>query len=229
MNPNYIDLSTVPDEAIKNEFFRRMRCYQYPEKSVVFLGITPLFLQLLKPIILGAPATSKTQQAQRLTYELCSCLVNPGKLLDKEVKDKTALGQEIKRKVEAGEDISDDLLFEAIGNRITSPLCGRGRVFDGFPKNIEQAQRLDDLLGKSGLSINKVYNFDANDQVIIDRSGVFCWLLFEILNRVARNRSKQAAYEPYGFQNASSPEEMKERLEQYRKITEPVLEHYKGY
>ncbi len=123
-----------------------------------------------KLIILGAPATSKTEQAYRLTHELCSCLINPGKVLDKEVKDKTVLGQEIKRKVEAGEEISDDVLFEAIGNRITSPLCGRGRLFDGFPKNIEQAQRLDDLLKKNDLSINKVYNFDANDQVIIDRS-----------------------------------------------------------
>ncbi len=38
MNPNRIDLTTLPDETIKNEFFRRMRCYQFPEKNVVFLG-----------------------------------------------------------------------------------------------------------------------------------------------------------------------------------------------
>ena len=89
--------------------------------------------------------------------------------MDKEVKDQTPLGQEIKKKAESGEQISDDLLFEAINNRLSSQACSKGRVFDHFPRNLDQAQRLDDLLGKSGLSINKVYNFDANDEAIINR------------------------------------------------------------
>ena len=70
------------------------------------------------------------------------------------------------------ETFSDNLLFEAIEKKISKPECRKGLIFFNFPQTLEQAKRLDNLLLTSSQpekKINKVYNFDADDETIIKR------------------------------------------------------------
>ena len=105
----------------------------------------------------------------KLVQELCSCHISTGDLLRKEIREKTDLGMKAKEIMNRGYLVPDDLVIDVLAKKLQSDECKKGAVFDGYPRTIEQAKKLDALLAKSGHKIDQVINFEIDDATLIDR------------------------------------------------------------
>ncbi|MBA0559248.1 hypothetical protein Goshw_017498, partial [Gossypium schwendimanii] len=85
------------------------------------------------------------------------------------VAAKTPLGIKAKEAMDKGELVSDDLVVGIIDEAMKKPSCKKGFILDGFPRTVGQAQKLDDMLGKQGVKIDKVLDFAIDDAVLEER------------------------------------------------------------
>ena len=120
-------------------------------------------------ILIGAPGSGKGTQASLISKELNIENISTGNLLRKEVENKTAIGIKVKEIMQRGGLVGDDIVIDIIKNKLTSPECRNGFLLDGFPRNIEQAKKLDDLMDKLKIKINKVFNFEIDQEILIKR------------------------------------------------------------
>lgn len=74
-----------------------------------------------------------------------------------------------KEVMNAGGLVSDDLVLQILQRKFDTPECKKGVVFDGFPRTVEQAKKLDDLLAQNNSRIDNVFNFHIDDEVLMDR------------------------------------------------------------
>jgi adenylate kinase len=97
-------------------------------------------------IFLGAPGAGKGTQAKRMVERYGIPQISTGDLLREHVKMGTPLGREAKTIMERGELVPDQLVCDMVGLRLRESDCDRGFVLDGFPRTVEQAKWLDDVL-----------------------------------------------------------------------------------
>lgn len=164
---NPVDLSSVPDQEIFDEFNRRMRCSKFPEQKIILFGIPSLCHLFYN--LLGPPGTGKGTQGSKLAYELCSCHISTGDLLRYEIQDGTDLGKQAKDIMRTGALVPDSIVLQILQKKLDSPECKKGAVFDGFPRTFEQAKKLDETLQAKGTKINKVYNFQVDEKDLLER------------------------------------------------------------
>jgi adenylate kinase len=129
-----LNLKEVPDRFIYEEYFRRVRCYHYPERRIV---------------LFGPPGSGKGTQASRLTNEICSCHISTGEMLRNEMREGSEIGSKAKDIMNRGDLVPDDIVINMIEKKIRSKECAKGAVFDGFPRTVEQAKKLDEMLEAS--------------------------------------------------------------------------------
>ncbi len=72
-----------------------------------------------------------------------------------------------KMAMESGALVSDDLVVGLIEEAIKAPQCSRGFILDGFPRTVVQAQKLDGMLAKQGVAIDKVLDFQVPDSLLV--------------------------------------------------------------
>ena len=120
-------------------------------------------------ILFGPPGAGKGTQSKLLmnTYGLIH--LSTGDMLRGHLKEQTALGQEAARYVHQGLLVPDKVVIDMIDHQIECNLDAKGFIFDGFPRTIEQAQKLDELLKKRGQEINLMISFDLDDSLIHER------------------------------------------------------------
>ena len=97
-------------------------------------------------VIFGAPGAGKGTQSDYIVERYGLTHISTGDLLRKEIADQTELGKRIKSIMDAGQLVSDDIVIEMIDNAIGRDT--KGILFDGFPRNVAQAEVLDQLLAK---------------------------------------------------------------------------------
>ena len=71
--------------------------------------------------------------------------------------------------MEKGDLVSDDLVIEMINRKIHTEECRKGVIFDGFPRTVNQAKMLDEMLAKDNKKIDKVFNFDVDENTLVER------------------------------------------------------------
>lgn len=71
--------------------------------------------------------------------------------------------------MEAGKLVPDELVISLFKNASTWPECERGMLLDGFPRTVAQAEKLDEMLGAEGKSIDKVIEFQVDDKKLVER------------------------------------------------------------
>jgi adenylate kinase len=151
---NKLTIKEVPDKYIYQEFFRRVRCSHYPERMIV---------------LFGPPGSGKGTQGMKLVDELCGCHLSTGDLLRKEIRDKSELGKHAEEIMNRGELVPDQVVLDIIEKNVFSDQCRKGAVFDGFPRTVEQAKKLDEILNRRGKKIDRVFNFEVDDNTLVDR------------------------------------------------------------
>ncbi len=180
-------------------------------------------------VFLGPPGAGKGTQAKRLAQELGLVHISTGDILREAVKDQTPLGKKAKEYMDRGELVPDELIIALI-EEVMPP--GGGVIFDGFPRTIAQAQALDGMLEKKGMKVDRVVLFDVPDDVVVERlSGrrvcPNCGAVYHIKFNPPRNDEICDRCGTKLVQRDDDREEVvRNRLEVYRKQTEPLIEYY---
>lgn len=180
-------------------------------------------------VFLGPPGAGKGTQAKLLSQRMGFLHIATGDLLREAVKNQTPLGKRAKEYMDRGELVPDELIVQLIEE--TMPKDGNV-ILDGFPRTVNQALALEEMLKGKGEKISKVLFFDVPDEVIIDRlSGRRVCSKCGAVYHVKYNPPKvEGICDLCGgslVQRDDDKEEVvKKRLEVYRKQTQPLIEFY---
>ncbi|MBI1210086.1 MAG: adenylate kinase [Alphaproteobacteria bacterium] len=162
-------------------------------------------------ILFGPPAAGKGTQAARLKEAHKVAHLSTGDMLRAAIAQGTEVGKRAKAIMDKGELVPDDIVVGIIGDRIKEPDCRNGFILDGFPRTVNQARALDDLLKGRKLAVDVVVVIEVDEAALIKR----------VENRANEARAKGQPVRP-----DDDPETFKKRLAVYRAETAPVLPYY---
>lgn len=184
-------------------------------------------------IFLGAPGSGKGTQAAMLAKELNIPAISTGEALRKEVEQQSEIGKLAKSYMESGKLVPDEVVIGIIKNRIAQSDCNKGFILDGFPRNVNQALTLDEMLFSLNKKISKVFNFEVGEEVLIKRiSGRFsCKKCATLYNRYFKQPVKEGVCDNCGateFESRSDDNEavVKNRLQVYHESTFALIQFY---
>jgi adenylate kinase len=120
-------------------------------------------------LFVGAPAVGKGTQAKKLAQALGVPHISTGDILRDTAKQNTDLGQKVKKFIDLGSLVPDEVMMNIIEERFRKGDTKAGYILDGFPRTTAQAMGLDMLLARLGQSIDKVLLFECPDSVIMER------------------------------------------------------------
>jgi len=123
----------------------------------------------LNLVLLGPPASGRGTQAKLLSERYDVPHISSGDLLAEEVRQGTDAGLEAAAAMERGELVPGHLLRGMILQQLHHDGCARGFMLDGYPRTVEQAGMLDDMLAELGRTIERVILLDVPDEVILRR------------------------------------------------------------
>ena len=156
---------------------------------------------------MGPQGAGKGTQAKRFSDEYELPHISTGDMFRAASAAKTELGQQVEGILARGELVPDAITVQMIRERLSEPDAAKGFALDGFPRNLAQAEALDEMLGDIGRKLDAILFFDLPDDVATER----------MLKRAAdENRADD------------TPEVIARRLEIYHQQTEPIVEHYRA-
>ena len=185
-------------------------------------------------VLMGPPGAGKGTQASRIAEAGGTCKISTGDLLREALAAGTELGKQAERTMKAGELVSDDVILGLVDKVLERPACESGAVFDGFPRTVEQARGLEELLQRRGESLDRVLVIEVPEAEIVSRlSGrrvcKRCGKLYHISFDPPR---KDGVCDACGGELVQRPDDQPEtiarRLAVYREETAPVREYYAG-
>jgi len=123
----------------------------------------------MRVVLMGMPGVGKGTQAIRLRDELGVPHISTGDILREAVREGSDLGRRVKGVLDAGQLVSDGLMQELIGDRISRPDAARGFILDGFPRNEKQVSILDGVIQKLSIELDGVFLLGAPEEEIVRR------------------------------------------------------------
>ena len=186
-------------------------------------------------IMLGAQGTGKGTVAGLISEQTGLPQISTGDIFRKNISEKTPLGVEADKYISKGNLVPDEITVPMVEDRLTWDDAKNGVILDGFPRTIEQAEKLDKMLEAKGEKIDLVINLVTPKEEIIDRM---------LTRRVCTNQECKATYNtklhPPKVEGIcdkcgsplkqrdddSNPEAIKRRLEIYEEKTAPLVEYY---
>ncbi len=161
-------------------------------------------------VMFGPPAAGKGTQAKILVNERGLIQLATGDMLRAARKSGSALGEKVADIMDRGDLVSDEIVIALIEEQLDANKQAPGFIFDGFPRTVEQAKALDELLKSRGQKINGVVRLCVDDNVLLGR----------IEKRFAVESDKGEG------RKDDNPDSFKIRLENYHKQTAPLLPYY---
>ena len=116
-------------------------------------------------LIFGPPGAGKGTQAQYIAKKFNLYQLSMGDLLRKEIKNKTEIGKKIDKIITYGDFVSDDIVNKILKTVITNPAHRNKIIFDGYPRNINQAENLEVMLNGDNQSINFILFLKVNREI----------------------------------------------------------------
>jgi len=158
-------------------------------------------------VLVGPPGSGKGTQAELLAGALSVPHVSTGDLLRAETVEGTPLGRQVASTLAAGELVPDEVIGQMLERRLRDPDAVGGVLLDGYPRTVPQARTLDALLEAAGRRVDAVLALGVDDETLVGR-----------LQRRALEQHR----------TDDNPESIAERLREYRQLTEPVIDYYRG-
>ncbi|AKS35687.1 adenylate kinase [Mycolicibacterium goodii] len=156
----------------------------------------------MRVVLLGPPGAGKGTQAEKLSEKLGIPQISTGDLFRKNIGEGTPLGLEAKRYLDAGDLVPAELTNRLVEDRIDQPDAAAGFILDGYPRSVEQAGALKDMLAARNTKLDAVLEFQVSED--------------ELLTRLkGRGRADD------------TDEVIRNRMKVYRDETEPLLEYYR--
>lgn len=183
----------------------------------------------MRKIFLGAPGSGKGTYASRISPKLNIPHISTGTLFRKHMKEKTEIGTKIKKLIETGELIPDEITIEILKNRIKQEDCKKGFILDGFPRTTQQAEELTKIS-----DIDIVINLCVPDEIIIKRlsSRTTCKNCGEIFNTTTLKPKQKGTCDKCQGKTIRRPDDepeiIQKRLTLYKEQTAPLIDFYKN-
>lgn len=180
-------------------------------------------------ILLGAPGAGKGTQGALLAEKLGIPKIATGDMLREAVRQGTELGREAKRLMDAGELVPDGVILGMVRERLSQDDAAGGAIFDGYPRNVAQADGLDRMLGELGRRIDAVVYLEVDDDAIVRRmSGRRTDPETGTVYHVEHNPPPGEVAGRCVQREDDREETVRHRLEVYRQNTAPLVEHYRA-
>jgi adenylate kinase len=152
-------------------------------------------------VLLGPPGAGKGTQAEKLAEKLGIPQISTGELFRRNIENGTKLGLEAKRYLDAGDLVPSELTNQLVDDRLDDPDAAGGFILDGYPRSVEQAKALHEMLERRGTDIDAVVEFRVSQDELLQRLK-------------ARGRADD------------TEDVILNRMKVYRDETAPLLEYY---
>ena len=162
---------------------------------------------MLNIALFGPPGAGKGTQAKKIVEKYNLAHLSTGDMIRKEIADGTELGRMAEGIINRGELLSDEFVVALIENRIAHLKDVDGFLFDGFPRTVAQAEKLDQMLSKSGTPLNGLISIDVPHD--------------ELMRRMLQRAKIEGRAD-------DNEEVIENRFREYRAKTLPVADHYKA-
>jgi adenylate kinase len=162
---------------------------------------------MLNLVLFGPPGAGKGTQAEFLIESYGLNHLSTGDLLRSEIAEGTKLGLEAQSFMEKGELVPDAVVIGMIKSKLESNNKTKGFIFDGFPRTVDQAKALDNLLNDNGTPISGMLSLEVDKQELIDR---------------LMNRGKSS-----GRADDQDQSIIENRINVYNQKTLPLIEYYR--
>jgi adenylate kinase len=164
----------------------------------------------VRVVLLGPPGAGKGTQAKIIAGELGVPTISTGDIFRANVSGQTELGQKAKTYMDAGDLVPDEITVAMVRDRLDEPDAAKGFLLDGFPRNIEQGERLNDTLADLGHPLDRVL------ELIVDED--------ELVRRLSGRR--MVVDGKMVQRDDDKPETVRHRLEVHREQTAPLSGWY---
>lgn len=182
-------------------------------------------------LFIGAPGSGKGTQSRELIEKFGFLQLSTGDLLRGAIKNKTDLGLKAQGFMDAGKLVPDELMLGLVSDYLTTNK-GKSIIFDGYPRTVNQAQSLGQLLESTGSKIDKVFYFKINPQILIDRltgrrTCANCGEIYHIHTKPSKAGDKcEKCGGDLVHRKDDHAEVISERLKQFEDNTGPTIEYY---
>lgn len=161
----------------------------------------------MRILLLGPQGSGKGTQAERISRTYGIPHIATGDMLRAAMAAGTELGRRVRPIYDAGELVPDELMIGLIRERLAELDAEEGFVLDGFPRTLEQAEALDDMLLDIGSPLDVVFDLQIDEPTTVQR----------LLDRAHKEGRSD-----------DTPEAIAKRLQLFREATLPVIEHYRA-
>lgn len=184
-------------------------------------------------LLMGPPGAGKGTQAAKLVERYDIPHVSTGDIFRGALQERTPLGLEAKRYMDVGALVPDQVTVGITRERLAKSDCIGGFILDGFPRTLQQAHALDQMLAKMGIRLNRVVNIMVPDQELIPRltGRRICQSCGSTYHMEFRPPAQAGVCDRCGgelYQRRDDHEEtVRDRLEVYRQQTQPLIQYYR--
>ena len=184
-------------------------------------------------ILFGPPGAGKGTQAQLIAKKFNYYQLSTGELLRSEIKNKTQIGKEIEKIISEGDFATDDLVNTLLRNIITNPRYKNKIIFDGYPRNIQQAKSLEKMLEENNQDISCILYLNVSRKIIQKR--IMGRLTCEKCNKTLNEFFNRDEIESHSCgknylkkRTDDNQESIITRYDAYMDKTKPMLDFYSG-
>ncbi|WP_128379198.1 adenylate kinase [Streptomyces cavernae] len=189
----------------------------------------------MRIVLVGPPGAGKGTQAAFLAKKLSIPHISTGDLFRANISQQTELGKLAKSYMDKGELVPDEVTIAMAKDRMSQSDAENGFLLDGFPRNVKQAEALDEMLKAEGMKLDAVLDLEVPEEEVVKRIAG---------RRTCRNDSAHVFHVEYKkpksegvcdvcggelYQREDDSEAtVRKRLEVYHTQTEPIIDYYKA-
>ncbi|GGU11083.1 adenylate kinase [Streptomyces violascens] len=189
----------------------------------------------MRIVLVGPPGAGKGTQAAFLAQNLAIPHISTGDLFRANISQGTDLGKQAKAYMDAGNLVPDEVTIGMAKDRMEAPDAENGFLLDGFPRNVVQAEALDEVLKADGVKLDAVLDLEVPEDEVVKRIAG---------RRICRNDSAHVFHVAYNapkqdgvcdkcggelYQRGDDTEDtVRKRLEVYHSETEPIIDYYRA-
>ena len=189
----------------------------------------------MRIVLVGPPGAGKGTQAAYLAKNLSVPHISTGDLFRANISQGTPLGKQAQEYMKAGDLVPDEVTVGMAKDRMDQPDAHEGFLLDGFPRNLNQAKALDEILAEGGIALDGVLDLEVPEEEVVKRIAG---------RRTCRSDSSHTFHVEYKqpategvcdvcggelYQREDDSEDtVRKRLEIYHRETEPIIDYYKA-
>lgn len=186
-------------------------------------------------VLLGPPGAGKGTQASKLEAKYQVPHIATGDMFRRAIKQETELGKKAKKYMDQGQLVPDEVTIGIVRERLSEADCQDGFILDGFPRTINQAESLTEILNDLDLDLDAVFNIEVSNEEVINRLSARrvcseCGATYHLeYDPPAEEKICDECGGEIYQRDDDTPDTIQERLEVYHDQTAPVVDYYRNH